>query len=1620
MQLKFIPFLLAAGAPLALLADFTPIPLDPASFNHDVVVEASAPIAINSAVNATMDGGTNRTGNTWYEKGYNQAAPTTGIPVAGSIVTNAGHAFQMPPDYHVNDVLMVGHNNGGRTPLIVSGTLTLTTPAAFSGLSFLTAAGNGPVIVAYTIHYADSTVESGTFNSLDWFNNSANVFNAAGRVSMGGGTNNVGGNPAGAAFAADINVGNPSANISSIDLSYAGSGGNGNTNNNGRAVIFALSGAKDGSTDYTNTIAVTGFNYDAVVEADGPQTTGTGSPAAAVLTNNVTATMDGGLSKANNCWFEKGYYASLPDVGIPAAGSTFSSATLPATYTMPSTYVGNSAVLLSKDVTNANIIFSAPGAYGALSFLCATANGDTFVPCVVQFLDGSSETNTVFIPDWFNRALPWSYLAFGRVNPNNRSINNTPEQFVNPFAQGTPGFEFRGLGLPVCRLFDSVINITNSTGLITNISLSFTNGSASTRVASVFAVSGALPVAVPPVFGYNGTATPGQPARAVVNDVTRVKAWEGTNTIVLSVTNIAGTGPITYQWKKAPRGGGLHDIFYSIDYNNFANISDGGRVSGSQSSALVISNALAADSADYLVVASNTGGSVTSLVATVMILTTNQSLLVGAPAGDVITRYTGDGSPSAESIDHVIDRVAQKWLSYSLNNQVLPFIGPVGYVVTPVSGSSIVTSMRFFTANDSAGRDPFDYTLEGSNDGSTWVPITGGALKGTLILPTGRNGTGSAALDALNQNVTEVDFANSIGYKSYRVSITNNVNGLADALMQIAEIELLGSLVPNPPVYTRQPHAVTVFAGSSPVFEAAASGYPPPRFQWLTNGVPVPGATSSAFTFSNAQVTDSGTAISCLASNTFATVPSASVTLTVIPAPTQSYPTAVLADHPVGYWRLNEGPDNTAGNNGVTAHDYTGGHDGIYSNAVIAVEGYNVASDPDTAADFGEVTTPNSYVAGIEDVSFARATNASSGGTFSVEAWVYGANQTVDAGIVSKGYNGALNAGTGTGTEQFVLDVTGGDPRKFRFLVRDAAGNGHVAQSTVVPFVGDVLNNVPAWHHLVGVCDQPNGTLSLYVDGLPVASGSIPTTAGILDQPLAMTIGSRQSGGAAEYDNQWKGRIDDVALYNSALGSGQVLGHYYAAQRPPIITLQPTNTTAPENVSVTFYSAAYGAGTLSYQWYLSDGVNPTVAVGGQTSSNLTFTTTAAQNANNYQLVVSSSYGASTSAVAQLTVVSGAPSYFTDLPASDTFLLGHVIQLRVNVGGTAPFTYQWQKNGVPIADDYRTIGSQSNVLLIAYANYGDSGNYQVIASNGQGSTPSAVDAVTVTNVRPAAPFVAAGTGWSLQGTVFATNSPPIMGNNTLEVTSGFGSTARSAFLTEKQGIVSFTASFTYQLTSGAGGADGLTFAIQNDSRGAAALGGGGGTLGYSGITPSAALALNIYDPNTRGVRFLQNGNTPAAGAGAYMPATPVLIGGNTDPIQINVSYISGVLSATFRDTITAATFTTNLTVDLPTLVGGSTAYVGFTGADGGVSSTQVVSNFSMVGAAPPVVLQSAHVGNSLVLSWPATTGAYLKSTADLSNTTWSDVTAQVEFVNGLIQVTITPLTGSQFYRLEVYP
>ena len=205
---------------------------------------------------------------------------------------------------------------------------------------------------------------------------------------------------------------------------------------------------------------------------------------------------------------------------------------------------------------------------------------------------------------------------------------------------------------------------------------------------------------------------------------------------------------------------------------------------------------------------------------------------------------------------------------------------------------------------------------------------------------------------------------------------------------------------------------------------------------------------------------------------------------------------------------------------------------------------------------------------------------------------------------------------------------------------------------------------------------------------------------------------------------------------------------------------------------------------------------------------------------------------------------------------------------------------------------------------------------------------------------------------------------------------------------------------------------MTFCLQNDPRGPVALGGGGGSLGYGpdggAITPSVALEFNIY--GTAGIAFHANGAN-----GGYVPTTPVAIDGG-NPIDVTLRYDGVRAQLTLTDSVAATTFTTNYTVgSLAAILGADTAYVGFTGADGGTASTQTVSNFTFV----PFPMLSAQLtsANTVLLSWPASIGGYaLLQKGNVASGSWTASPAVVNLVGGQYQAVLPPSDGSEFYRL----
>jgi hypothetical protein len=126
-----------------------------------------------------------------------------------------------------------------------------------------------------------------------------------------------------------------------------------------------------------------------------------------------------------------------------------------------------------------------------------------------------------------------------------------------------------------------------------------------------------------------------------------------------------------------------------------------------------------------------------------------------------------------------------------------------------------------------------------------------------------------------------------------------------------------------------------------------------------------------------------------------------------------------------------------------------------------------------------------------------------------------------------------------------------------------------------------------------------------------------------------------------------------------------------------------------------------------------------------------------------------------------------------------------------------------------------------------------------------------------------------------------------------------------------------------------------------------------------------------------------------------------------------------MQVTLSNTVSTATFTTNYAVgSLSALLGAETAYVGFTGADGGTPSLQTVSDFKFI---PMPTLTAQTVGSTVVLSWPASIGGFkVQSATSLTSPVWVDAGLTESLVGNQFQATVTAPLGTVFYRLVITP
>jgi subtilase family serine protease len=450
----------------------------------------------------------------------------------------------------------------------------------------------------------------------------------------------------------------------------------------------------------------------------------------------------------------------------------------------------------------------------------------------------------------------------------------------------------------------------------------------------------------------------------------------------------------------------------------------------------------------------------------------------------------------------------------------------------------------------------------------------------------------------------------------------------------------------GPPVITSQPTNQTVVVGGTASFSVMASGTPPLNYQWNFNGTNLAGATNATLTLTNVQLSQAGN-YAVLVTNVYGSVTSSNAVLMVSP------------DHFV--WSTIASPQYVNQPFGVTitAKDVFGTTVSNFNGTAVlsATSGQPDVLHVDFESGLQVFSINNSFGSGngLWHLSTGRGSNP--GHSFSNSLY-YGHNEgpsgggnydpgTANGGVVTSS-SIALPSGTGPITLSFnyLMDVeslTAYDQAFVEVSINNGVSYTVVASKSAgltYNTGGQWVSNNIALSQFAGstillrfrfdtIDSYVNDTEGWYLDDIVIHSGTGST-------PVSLTPTNTGAFAAGV----WTGNVTVLqSATNVVLRADDGNGHSgssnpfdVVAPNPPVILVQPTNQTVFLGVTVNFSVTASGTLPLSYQWNFN-GTN----ISGATNTNLTLTNVQLNQAGNYTVIITNTWGSVTSSVATLTV-----------------------------------------------------------------------------------------------------------------------------------------------------------------------------------------------------------------------------------------------------------------------------------------------------------------------------------------------------------------------------------------------
>ena len=758
-------------------------------------------------------------------------------------------------------------------------------------------------------------------------------------------------------------------------------------------------------------------------------------------------------------------------------------------------------------------------------------------------------------------------------------------------------------------------------------------------------------------------------------------------------------------------------------------------IAGATSSSYVIIAVTAVNGGTYDVVASNAAGSASSnpVILTVNVPPgiTSQPQNIAVTAGQSATFSvvaTGSPVPTYQWRKDGATLSAATNASLTVSGTQPGDAGSYDVIVTNVVGSLTSTSATL-TVNipPAIAQHPVGITVVAGQLANFTVVGTGSPAptyqwrKGGSVLA----GATNAALAIANVQPADAG--------SYDVIVSNPAGAIISGAAVLT--------VHVPAAITAQPTNLVVVIGGPGVFTVGATGTPAPTFQWRKAGTVIEGATGSTLTLPSVKATD-GDSYDVIVSNIAGSVTSNAVTLVVhIPPAIVTQPTSVsvITGSPASFTTVVTGTPTPTFQwrkegvviSGATAATLTfpiarpadeGNYDAVVTNAAGAVTTSTVTLTVNVPPAI--VTQPVDIVAiSGQPASFTVVATGTPTPTFQ---WRKNSTPLVGATAASFVLASATPAAAGN-YDVVITNVAGTATSEIAVLAVHVPPEITVQPTSLIVLTGELASfTVVATGLPAPVYQWRRGGIA--IDGATSAT-------------LSMT--SAQPADAGSYD----------VIASNAAGTATSVVVTLTVNTPPAITTQPVGVAVVTGQRAAFAVVATGSPTPTFQWR-KDGVN----ISGATQATLSFAAVITADAGGYDVIVSNAARTVTSNAAVLTV--NVPPAIAVQPASTGAGVSTSVVLRVVATGTAPFSYQWMKNGVAVS------GATSAELTLEALTFAATGVYRVTVANIAGTILSDSAVLTVVDAIPTHAVV--GPGYVTGGTVIVTNTVSF-GN----LTSGLG-------------------------------------------------------------------------------------------------------------------------------------------------------------------------------------------------------------------------------------------------------